>query len=550
MRNNVLPPFDRAQERLAKRVRYGGVKSRITVAALCLTLLLGAAGLIASLYGGASKLEREISKGVLLEKVDPVEIYPDYVDCVVPYNIAPLNFEIRQLGSAFLTRFSVEGSERSFVISGKIVRLGLKRWRELLEEARGKKVVVEIYARGDGRVWRAFKPFFFSVSSDPIDSWLHYRLIEPGYEYFNRVTLVERNVETFDEHTWFDAKAVSERTCANCHTFQAHDTKNFLFHMRRRFEGTVLCENGKLTKLDPRVTGSDLGAAYAAWNPQKDVIAFSSNSTFQMFHSLSPDRIEVVDAASDLLLYDVAAGKSVPICETNDVLETFPSWSPDGKTLYYCAARSPYSSDSTKGKQEEADACENVFANVLREKYLRQRLEAVERYDRFHYSLTRRSFDPSTLKFGEPETLVDAEALGKSIAHPRVDPDGKTIVYTLSKYGTFPIWRRDADLWTYDLTTGETRELTELNSAESESWHEWDSSGRWLIFSSRREDGALTRVYIAHRAEDGNWSKPFMLPQRDPRSNIELVKSYNLPTPTRESIQISARKLTDAARKP
>lgn len=494
-------------------------------------------------YSGA--LERELADCIPIGDREHASMTPDYVDCVAPKNIAPMNFEIREEGNVFLTRFSIDGE--SFFVTGRRVAVGPKRWKRLMESAVGKSVKVEIFSRNKRRSWRLFKPFSITVSADTIDPWLHYRLIEPGYELFNRVTLVERNMETFDERVWFDAKAVNNRTCVNCHSFQDHKTDNFLLHTRRACSGTILCRDGVVKKIESNVPTSPLGAAYAAWNPRYPYVAFSSNSTFQTFHSLSPDRIDVIDAASDLVLFDVDSEKSESICNTDDLLETFPSWSPDGKTLYYCVAKSPYSKGTNKDSAA-GSAFDTVFGDESSETLDRRRAEAVGLYADFHYGLVKRTFDPQTRRFGEPETLIDAEKLGKSVAHPRVSPDGKTLIYTLSKYGTFPIWRRDSDLWALDLTTGETRELTELNSPEADSWHEWDSSGRWLIVSSRRYDGTFTRVYLSHCGDDGTWSKPLLLPQRFPRRYFRLTKSFNLPTPTVEPIKIRSEKLLESAR--
>ena len=50
------------------------------------------------------------------------------------------------------------------------------------------------------------------------------------------------------------------------------------------------------------------------------------------------------------------------------------------------------------------------------------------------------------------------------------------------------------------------------------------------MFSSRRDDGLFTRLYIAHFGEDGVVGKPFMLPQRNPGSYYQdLFRSYNVP---------------------
>ena len=85
--------------------------------------------------------------------------------------------------------------------------------------------------------------------------------------------------------------------------------------------------------------------------------------------------------------------------------------------------------------------------------------------------------------------------------------------------------------------------MTEVNSEESESYHTWDSSGRWLIFSSRRDDGLYTRIYLSHIDSMGNGSKPFLLPQRDPASNQTRMKSYNIPEPMTAPIPLSVEKI-------
>ena len=81
-----------------------------------------------------------------------------------------------------------------------------------------------------------------------------------------------------------------------------------------------------------------------------------------------------------------------------------------------------------------------------------------------------------------------------------------------------------------DLETGETRPMDEVNSPDTDSYHDWSSNSRWFVFSSRRDDGLFTRLYIAHIDENGRAGKPFMLPQRDPKDYYDgLFRSYNVP---------------------
>ena len=81
-----------------------------------------------------------------------------------------------------------------------------------------------------------------------------------------------------------------------------------------------------------------------------------------------------------------------------------------------------------------------------------------------------------------------------------------------------------------DLTTGAPVDINVWNDADNtESYHSWSKNGRWVMFASRRLDGRYTRVFFAHLDKDGKPGKPFLLPQRDPRHNIERLKSYNIP---------------------
>ena len=483
---------------------------------------------------------------------EPPLIYPSYSNATIPVNIAPLNFVVQNEGSDYVTRLrGADGSET--LAFGKTASFNLGRWRDLLQKSRGKQIEVDVFIRetSEGKkIWRAYAPFTINVSDDPVDPYLHYRLIEPGYELFNRPTLAQRHLETFDERVWFDSKAVDARTCVNCHTFQNRSARTFLFHARRVGAGTIFCRDGRVEKLSPKGVNSELGASYAAWNPVYPLVAFSTNSTFQLFHTLDKDRIDVLDATSDLILYDPQTDKSESICDTRDELETFPSWSPDGKYLYYCVSRSPYVEEQVAESSDDASKFADVYDSKNVPEIEKNKVAAPRLYDRFHYNIARRYFDPATRRFDDPEIVVDAAEMGKSALHPRVSPDGDVLVFSLCKNGGFPIWRRDADLWSVDLKSGTLRQLDELNSEESESWSEWDSSGRWLFFSSRRDDGTFTRVYIAHYSRDGRWGVPFLLPQRDPESNRNFMKSYNLPEPTREPISVSSRRLVEASRAP
>jgi Tol biopolymer transport system component len=154
--------------------------------------------------------------------------------------------------------------------------------------------------------------------------------------------------------------------------------------------------------------------------------------------------------------------------------------------------------------------------------------------------------------------VFDAEALDKSATLPRISPDGRFLMFTLGDYGVFHIWHGMADLWMADLEANLTSSesapqsspegdtivpdsteapsgtvrgaspLTALNSPSVESYHSWSSNGRWVIFSSRRNDGNYTRPFIAHIDKDGRATKPFELPCSDPDYHRQFMKCYNV----------------------
>ena len=88
-----------------------------------------------------------------------------------------------------------------------------------------------------------------------------------------------------------------------------------------------------------------------------------------------------------------------------------------------------------------------------------------------------------------------------------------------------------------------------VNSDDVDSFHTWSSDGKWLVFSSRRDDGLYTKPYFTHVDENGNATKPFLLPQRDPQTYYKgLMKSYNLPAFTTGKVSVSKRELINVLR--
>ena len=424
------------------------------------------------------------------------DIYPDYQGVTIPTGIAPLDFTIKGADALDVILTAPDGSVlRS---SGKTsTRFSMKKWAALLKESVGDSIMVSVSGKYDGK-WKTFDSFGIFVSPDPIDYGIDYRLIEPGYEVYSLMGIYERELASFRqrpllENTQFDG-------CVNCHSYNHNDPSALSLHIRGDHGATLLQIDGKLDAFNTK-TDSTLGfCVYPYWHPSGNYIAYSTNSTRQGFH-VQPDKlIEVFDLDSDIQVYDVVNNQVItaPQIKREGIWESFPAFSPDGKTIYFTAAAS---------------------------------VEIPGELTHSHYNLMKVSFDPETGTIGKDvEMLIDAASMSKSVCFPKPSYDGRYLMYTLCDYGTFSIWHHESDLWLMDLETGDTRPMDEVNSADTESYHNWSSNSRWFVFSSRRDDGLFTRPYIAHFSEDGVAGKPFMLPQRDPENYYEdLYRSYNVP---------------------
>ena len=432
-------------------------------------------------------------------------IYPDYCDVTIPVNIAPLTFEMEGGCEEMVARFSADGHE--LVCGGDCVQPDMDDWRQLLGQTAGKTLDVEVYVR-QGDQWQRYKPFHLTVSKDSIDPWMSYRLISPSYVAYEELTLNQRCLENYDERVMVDNMLCGTEKngqCVNCHHYQNYTPDQMQFHARQSHGGTVLVSNGKARKINMRNDSILSAGVYPAWHPWLPVIVYSTNKTSQTFHTRHANKIEVFDAVSDLIAYDIEKNELANIENDTTEFEVFPCWAPDGKTLYYCSAHFVFN-DSTSHETQ-----------------------VITRAKEVKYNIYKKSFDPETYRFGPREAVFLADSLDMSATLPRVSPDGHYLMFTLGRYGVFHIWHHEADLWLLDLQSGEARAMDEINSKDTESYHTWSSNGRWVVFSSRRDDGGYTRPFIAHIDASGKGSKPFELPQEDPDYHRQFIKSYNIP---------------------
>lgn len=445
-------------------------------------------------------------------------IFPDYIGVTVPSNIAPLTFTVQgadEVYAEFFLRgekqFSAKGNEK------KGVKISSKEWKNLLVLAKGSSVEVVVFSKKESEeVWTEYLPFSFFIAEEMVDSHITYRLIKPGYELWDRMGIYQRDVTSYDEKAIFknsQQESDKGRGCVNCHSFCEYNPDTFMFHARMINAGTAIIKGDELVHLDLKTDLTQNGT-YPKWHPSSRYIAYALCNTMQAFHAFDKNRISVYDTKSDLMIYDVQK-KEVIVDKrflNSPEFETFPSWSPDGKWLYFSSAKPAGELPSNN--------------------------------DKMKYSIFRVAFDENTALLGDSvECIIDAEVTGKTQLFARISPDGKYLLYTEADYGTFPIWHHEAELRMIDLQTRECVNVDILNSSSVESYHSWSSNGRWIVFSSRRIDGLYTRLYLAYFDEKGNFHKPFLLPQNSADFDLLRMQSYNIPEFTKGATKTPSRKI-------
>ena len=407
-------------------------------------------------------------------------IFPDYCNVTIPCNIAPLNFMLPkgQYDECVARLTTPDGNQQTYG-EGVKVQIPESEWHDMLNASKGKSIKVEVWGKKNDE-WLSFKAFEIKVAEEPIDEYVSYRLIEPTYVAWSFMEIAQRNVTSFEETQIFNNEITmhdrAKGQCINCHSYQNYKTDNMMFHVRLSNSGTIIVNDGKVSKVNLKRDYTISSGVYPSWHPTAKLIAFSTDLTRQAFHTAHPNKIEVYDLESDLILYDVEKDSVIVVSDDPDLLEIYPTWSPDGKYLYY-------------GKSVP-------LPEEMKDKDIRTTFPKIQ------YNLYRRSFDLATYGFGEEELVYDAASVDKSATLPRISPDGRYLLFALGQYPS------------------------------------WSSNGHWIMLASRRDDDNYSRIYFAY-FKNGKVGKAFLLPQEDPEHNTFRLKSYNRPEFMVEPVKIS-----------
>lgn len=450
------------------------------------------------------------------------EIHPDYCGTVIPPNIAPLNFLVKESGSHYYVKiYSKQGRAIEVLSRSPKIVIPENRWHKLLGTNRGQELHFDVFVKTEDSGWNRFSPITNKIAREDIDGFLVYRKIHPVHSAWGRMGIYQRNLSQFDESLVLD-NGYFEDGCLNCHSFCANHPNRMLIGLRSSKYGSsaLLVDNGTAQKI-----GTKFG--YTSWHPSGRIAAYSINKVILFLHSANSEIRDVLDLDSLLAYYvvDSQTVKTTPAISKKERLETYPAWSPDGRYLYFCSAPLTWSD-----------------LNVI-----------PTDYNEIKYDLFRVSYDVDRDQWGELETVLSSRDTGLSILLPRISPDGRWLLFCMSNYGCFPVYQHSSDLYMIDLEVAQQtgryvpRRL-QINSDESESWHSWSGNSRWIAFSSKRQSGVFTRSYLSYVDEKGKVYKPILLPQKDPDYYDSSLWTYSVPELIREPVRVTKEKLGRVAR--
>lgn len=296
--------------------------------------------------------------------------------------------------------------------------------------------------------------------------------------------------------------------CANCHAYSARGDHLTLDTDFKGDKGGFLFApmDGKITiDEDSIYSWNSLAACppadysmglFARLSPEGRYIAgtVSETSVFVQMSDVYFSQL-FFPATGQLAVFDTQTKKIdlLPGAAREDMVQTGPGWSPDGRSIAFSAA-----------PVEPALIGKVLDKTVYNESSNQNIFQLNKKYPV--------KFDIYTLPFnqgkgGTARPLEGASNNGFSNYFPRYSPDGKWIVYTRSPTGL--VLQPYSKLYIVPATGGRAREL-ESNQPVMNSWHSWSPNSKWLVFTSKA-NSPFTELYLTHINNKGNASPAIRL---------------------------------------
>ncbi len=377
----------------------------------------------------------------------------------------------------------------------------------------------------------------FTVSPVPLGCRVVYQELPVPFRYAEK-HVAQFRWRSFRPDVYDSPETVLEKVpyCANCHTF-SQDASVFGLDMDYRGDrgGYVLADVSK--RMDLR--RSDV----FSWN---DYLPGQGQVSRGLFAKISPDGDTVVatvkerpflvridDPAYSQLFFPLSGHLAyysrhtgdvlaLPGADDPDVVQTSPAWSPDGQTITFARAITPKKLWAALGQKKLLDALPGEDIHTLNQKY------------RMRFDLWQVPFADGA--GGRARPLAGASMNGKSNYFPRYTPDGRWIIFCQSDTGL--VSQPGSRLMIVPAQGGKPR-LMACNRPELNSWHSISPNSRWMVFSSKPDEGIHTRVYLTHLDESGRDSPAVYLHRiGSPNFAAILPEAVELPMQSFQQVRL------------
>lgn len=503
--------------RISELFRHSYFGARISAAALLLLVAFTTTGWF---WQGGPPDEKSAAPEPRLPRIQP-----DYAGLVIPTNICPLNFQVEEAGTRYFVRVtSPRGQTLEVQSASPKIQFPEKRWKELLQSSAGQELRYDLLVKATNAVWRRFESFTNRVASEGVDGYLVYRKIHPSHNTWSAMGIYQRDLQTFEERPVIQNRKFGN-DCCHCHSLRENNPSFASLDIRSPKYGNSLLLISNHVPI--KVTGN---VSFSAWHPSGRMIVSSFNKPRLLLHTVKNDMRDIVELDGWLGYYSLAdlQVKRIPGLDDERQLLTFPTWTPDGKTLYFCSSPNPW---VVPGKTRN------------------------ENYQEIRFDLRRIPYQAESDTWGTPETLLTVAETGLSMVQPRVSPDGRWLTFGMCEYSCWANYHPESDLYIADLYAAQTNgklsyRKMEMNSAECESWHSWSSNSRWIVFSSKRGNPLFNRPHLAYVDGEGRLQKAFVVPQFDPAFYDSYLKTYTIPTLANAPFEVSESALAATIKSP
>jgi len=361
------------------------------------------------------------------------------------------------------------------------------------------KPVCKIVSEGTVRI---------AVSGDPVGAPVLFRRVPPSFSYASRhPELMEWCLADVSSYEDPSVVMAGQPFCGSCHTFSANGRKlgmdldyggdkggYFLTELRRN---TIVTGNDMFSWNDfPREDGLQNSGLFSRLAPSGEYVASTVNDISFLAKISDPYCSQLFFPIQGHLAYfskkDGVFSHLFTGEENREVVETDPSWSPDGQNLLF-------SRTVMKRDLYRELGGNTVFTDDG------SGLEKLNEEYPVHFDIYRVPFNKG--KGGNAIPVEGASGNGRSNYYARFSPDGSWIVFTMSRTGL--VLQPDSRLYIVPSGGGPAR-ILRCNRRYMNSWHTWSPNGRWLAFVSK-ENTPYTELYLTHINKQGEDSVPVRL---------------------------------------